>query len=135
MIEKKTGAWVRLPLDLLTAQGVSKGAAGICAVIVDAATNAPELTAELTREEIATKAGCSLATVRRALIELERLGLICHERTGRGSVYKLTGLVELCPAACKVKRKAKAAAKTAAAAAAKQAAYESCVNRFDKGGV
>ena len=134
MLTKKTGAWVRLPLDLLSAEGVSKNAASICAVIVDAATSTPKLSADLTREEIASKAGCSLATVRRALTELERLGLISHTRTGRGSVYKLTGLVELCPAACEPKKRpaAPAAPKPTprAKAQAKMEAYLSTVNRF-----
>ena len=41
--------------------------------------------------------GASLSTVRRALSELRALGLIESRRTGRESVYTVTGAVELYP--------------------------------------
>lgn len=119
-------AWIRMPLELLQRQGLSKSAAITLGVIIDRCTDNTAGAAAITQAEMSRDAGYDPRTIRRALIELEQLGLISHERTGRASAYRLTGCVELLPP-----KQRTAAAKTAAAA--KQAAYESCVNRFDKG--
>lgn len=97
-----TEAWVKLPLELLKREGISKRAAVLLSVIIDRCKHAQELSAEISADELQTRSGISRATVCRALDELRALDLIQTTRTGRGSVYRLTdGCVELCPRACK----------------------------------
>lgn len=121
-------AWIRMPLELLQRNGLSKSAAITLGVIIDRCTDTTTGTAAITQAELSHESGYDPRTIRRALIELEALELIAHERTGRASTYSLTGCVELLPP-----KQRSVAAATKTRAAAKQAAYESCVNRFDKG--
>ena len=90
-------AWIRMPLELLQRQGLSKSAAIVLGVIIDRCTDTPTGQAALSRQELARVSGYSLSTVKRALIELEELELIEHSRTGRASAFRLTGCVELLP--------------------------------------
>lgn len=97
-----TEAWVKLPLELLKREGVSKRAAVLLSVIIDRCKHGQDLSATISADELQTRSGMSRATVCRALDELRALSLIQTTRTGRGSVYKLTeGCVELCPKAVK----------------------------------
>ena len=86
-----------MPLELLQRQGLSKSAAVILGVIIDRCTDQLDGCAQINQKDMATTSGYDPRTVRRALIELEALELIEHERTGRASRYKLTGCVELLP--------------------------------------
>lgn len=95
-----TNAWIRQPLALLCAEGgISKPAAIVLALLIDRATNtAPPRPVQISVDDIATIGGYSARTVRRAIAELIAADLIASARTGRGSVYTLTGAVELLPA-------------------------------------
>lgn len=119
------GAWVRLPLDVLKEQGVSKAGAVVLAIIIDKCTQFSTRSAPMGAEEIMRKSGYSRSTVFSCLKELERLDLIRHDRTGRVSRFELTRCVELYPEACQLKPRAKADAKTKSASK-----YEALANRF-----
>lgn len=106
MSDEKKDVWVRLPLDVLNEQGMSKAAAVVLAVIVDRCTSNVDRCAAITTKYIVSSSGYSRATVYDALKELFRLDLIAHERTGRASRYRLTRCVELYPNACEVKESA-----------------------------
>ena len=131
-----TKAWIRMPLELLQRDGLSKSAAVVLGVIIDRCTDRPDGCATISRADIAHTAGYSIATVRRALEELFRLDLIEHARTGRASAYKLTGCVELLPPKQRGSIKQQQRAEKEAAQLRneqKAAAYLSLVNQF-KGG-
>lgn len=119
------GAWVRLPLDVLKEQGVSKAGAVVLAIIIDKCTQYSTRSAPMGAGEIMQKSGYSRSTVFSCLKELERLDLIRHDRTGRVSCFELTRCVELYPEACQLKPRAKADAKTKSASK-----YEAMANRF-----
>lgn len=97
--ESTDKAWIRQPLALLRRDGgMSKAAAVLLAVIIDRATdyNPPRpVSADI--RALAWAAGYSDRATRSALHELQSLGLIEARRTGRASVYTLTGAVELLP--------------------------------------
>lgn len=129
-------AWIRMPLELLQREGLSKSAAIVLGIIIDRCTDRPDGCATISRADIAREAGYSRATVWRALDELERLELIEHARTGRASAYKLTGCVELLPPKQRGSIKQQQRAEKEAAQLRneqKAAAYLSLVNQF-KGG-
>lgn len=91
-------AWVKMPLDALKAsRGVSTSAVVVLSLIVDKCAKEHSTSAEVSRGELVELSGASLSTVRRALAELRALGLIESRRTGRESVYTVTGAVELYP--------------------------------------
>lgn len=128
-----TKAWIRMPLELLQRDGLSKSAAVVLGIIIDRCTDRPDGCAIISRADIAHTAGYSLATVRRALDELERLDLIEHARTGRASAYKLTGCVELLPPKQRGSIKQQQRADREAAQLrerSKAAEYLAVVNRF-----
>ena len=119
------GAWVRLPLDVLKEQGVSKAGAVVLSIIIDKCTQFSTRSAPMGAGEIMQKSGYSRSTVFSCLKELERLDLIRHDRTGRVSRFELTRCVELYPEACQLKPRAKADAKAKSAGK-----YEALANRF-----
>lgn len=119
------GAWVRLPLDVLKEQGVSKAGAVVLSIIIDKCTQFSTRSAPMGAGEIMQKSGYSRSTVFSCLKELERLDLIRHDRTGRVSRFELTRCVELYPEACQLKPRAKADAK-----AKSVSKYEALANRF-----
>ena len=133
-MEFETQAWIRQPLALLCRQGgISKPAAIVLALIIDQATNTkPPSPVPAKLDELAERSGYSISSVKRAVSELIAGELIQSQRTGRGSVYTLTGAVELLPPKGKPapRATATATAKPSPRATAKQALYESCVNRF-----
>lgn len=93
----QSGAWVRLLLSTLTQEGCTRSAALVLAVIADVATNqGAERRAELSREAIARKAGCTTRTVCRSVQQLQALGLIeVEQHEGAASCYRLTEQVQL----------------------------------------
>ena len=97
--ESTDGAWIRQPLALLRRDGgLSKPAALVLAVIIDRATDYdPPRPVQAAVHDFAWSTGYSERAVRDALADLVRRGLISVRRTGRGSVYELTGAVELLP--------------------------------------
>lgn len=97
--ESTDGAWIRQPLALLRRDGgLSKPAALVLAVIIDRATDYdPPRPVQAAVHDFAWSTGYSDRAVRDALADLVRRGLISVRRTGRGSVYELTGAVELLP--------------------------------------
>lgn len=104
MIDYKpsTEAWVKLPVELLKRQGISKAAAVTLAAIIDKCKHQATLSAPIDAAELMQRTGYSRRTLFRALDELKALALIESKRTGRASVYTLTpGCVELCPKAVK----------------------------------
>lgn len=108
--EKKIASWIRLPLQLLREQGLSKASATVCAVLIDRCTSPAAQSAggwiQIRITSLARLAGCDPRTVRRALVQLSDLGLISIDSgksSGEASRYKLTGCVELCGTACQPK--------------------------------
>ena len=99
-------AWIRMPLELLQRQGLSKSAAIVLGIIIDRCTDAPTASATISRQDIVKTSGYSLSTVKRSIIELEALELIRHNRTGRASTFTLTGCVELLPPKQRTTRRA-----------------------------
>ena len=95
-----TEAWIKLPLELLKRNGISRQAAVLLAVIIDECKHKSNLSALIGADTLTTKSNMSRRTVFRVLAELRELDLIRVQRTGRTSVYTLTpGCVELCPKA------------------------------------
>lgn len=130
-------AWIRQPLSLLCKEGgLSKPAAIVLAIVIDRATDTdPPQPVQLQQDTIAWQSGYAPRTVRAALAELIKRKLLARQRTGRGSIYTLTGAVELLPP------KREAQNKSARASHARRSArqyvsdelmheYESVVNRF-----
>lgn len=99
MKESTTKAWIRQPLSLLCKEGgMSKCAAITLALIIDKATNTnPPSPVEVRHSELAQLSGYNERSTIRAIQELVKRGLISAKRTGRGSVYELTGAVDLLP--------------------------------------
>ena len=97
-----TEAWVKLPVELLKRQGISKAAAVTLAAIIDKCKHQATLSAPIDATELTQRTGYSRRTLFRALDELKALALIEINRTGRASMYTLTpGCIELCPKAVK----------------------------------
>ena len=92
-------AWVKMPLDALRAsEGLTKGAVVVLSIIVDECARKHSTEGvELSAATIGERGSLSAATVKRAIQQLERVGLIVHERTGRASRWTLTRAVELYP--------------------------------------
>lgn len=91
-------AWIRMPLELLQRQGMRKSTAIVLGAIIDRCTNRKGYhPAALDRAELSHDTGYSIRAIGDALRELQVLNLINVERTGRGSVYTLTGAVEILP--------------------------------------
>lgn len=141
-VEWSTQAWIRQPLALLCSEGgLSKPAAIVLALLIDQATNTdPPSPVQVRMESIAADSGYNVRTVRRAIAELLRGDLIASCRTGRGSIYELTGAIELLPAkrqpitrsSSKSKQKQASAAGLSAREMAEMADYLSCVNNFQQ---
>ena len=97
-----TEAWVKLPVELLKRQGISKATAVTLAAIIDKCKHQATLSAPIDATELTQRTGYSRRTLFRALDELKALALIEINRTGRASMYTLTpGCIELCPKAVK----------------------------------
>lgn len=98
-------SWVKLPLKLLRQQGMSKASATVCCIIIDRCVKEDktlQVWVPISTAELARATGYAQKTAKRAVLELEALGLIEIKRErGRASSYRLTGCVELCPAAFK----------------------------------
>lgn len=141
-------AWIRQPLSLLCRDGgLTKPAAIVLAIIIDRATDTdPPQPVQVDIEALAQSSGYTGRTVRRALADLVSRELLTSKRTGRGSVYTLTGAVAVlppkgadraAPAAAappqhgSPRRTRSAHSQTQSAAeAAEMAEYLSLVNRF-----
>lgn len=141
-------AWIRQPLSLLCRDGgLSKPAAIVLAIIIDRATDTdPPQPVQVDIAAIARSSGYTDRTVRRAIADLVGRELLTSTRTGRGSVYTLTGAVAVlppkgadtaAPAAAappqhgSPRRTRSARSQTQSAAeAAEMAEYLSLVNRF-----
>lgn len=134
----KNGAWVRLLLSTLREEGCTKSAAVILAVVADRATESATRSCRASQKELAAAAGVDVRTVRRAVEQLERLGLLVVQRVSGGvSVYKLTAAVEL-PAKQRTteQQRAAAAARAKKAAQAKRLeeyAAAAGIHRYDMG--
>lgn len=136
-MEAKGKTWVRLLLSTLRKEGCTKSAAVVLAVVADRATDSSSRSCKAAQRELAAAAGVDVRTVRRAVEQLERLGLLeVSRQLGGESVYKLTDAVEL-PAKQRTTEQARAAAKARSKAAAREAeieaklqAYAACSNRF-----
>lgn len=91
-------AWIRMPLELLQRQGMRKSTAIVLGAIIDKCTDKKGYhPKEIDRAELSQDTGYSVRAIGDALRELQTLQLIHAERTGRGSVYTLTGAVEILP--------------------------------------
>lgn len=130
------GAWVRLLLSTLKQEGCSKSSALVLAIIADKATEHENKAVWMRQSEIAELAGCDPRTVRRALQQLQALGLLeVQHLAGERCRYTLTAAVEL-PVKTTAATRAAAQRKRAAAAARAEeeerelAEYMSCMNRF-----
>lgn len=99
MKESTTKAWIRQPLVLLCREGgLNKCAAITLALIIDKATNTnPPSPVEVRYSELEQLSGYSERAIKYAVCELVKRGLLSTRRTGRGSVYELTGAVDLLP--------------------------------------
>lgn len=136
-------SWVKLPLKLLRQQGMSKASAAVCCLIIDQCVQADKTLrawVPISTAEIARAAGYAQKTAKRAVLELEELGLIeIRRERGCASSYRLTGCVELCPAAFKEQQQRPARPGKPAKALTEQERaelddYLSVVNRFGGGG-
>lgn len=133
----KNGAWVRLLLSTLREEGCTKSAAVILAVVADRATESATRSCRASQKEMAAAAGVDVRTVRRAVEQLERLGLLVVQRVSGGvSVYKLTAAVEL-PAKQRTTEQQRAAAaraeKAAQAKRLEEYAAAAGIHRYDMG--
>lgn len=138
-----SNSWVKLPLSLLRQQGMSKASATVCCLIIDQCARADKTLrawVPISTAELARAAGYAQKTAKRAVLELEELGLIEIKRErGCASSYRLTGCVELCPAAFKEQQQRPARPGKPAKAITEQERaelddYLSVVNRFGGGG-
>lgn len=136
-------SWVKLPLKLLRQQGMSKASAAVCCIIIDQCVQADkslQAWVPISATELARATGYTQRTAQRAVIELESLGLVEVKREcGCASSYRLTGCVELCPAAFKEPQQRPARPGKPAKALTEQERaelddYLSVVNRFGGGG-
>jgi hypothetical protein len=136
-------SWVKLPLKLLRQQGMNKASAAVCCLIIDQCVQADKTLCAwvpISTAEIARAAGYAQKTAKRAVLELEELGLIeIRRERGCASSYRLTGCVELCPAAFKEQQQRPARPGKPAKALTEQERaelddYLSVVNRFGGGG-
>lgn len=102
-VKPSSESWVKLPLKLLRQQGMSKSSAAVCCIIIDQCAKSDrslKTWVPISTSEMAESAGCTKRTAIRAVLELEALHLIEVKReSGCASRYRLTGCVELCPAA------------------------------------
>lgn len=137
-----SNSWVKLPLSLLRQQGMSKASATVCCLIIDQCARADKTLqawVPISTAQLAQAAGYAHKTAKRAVLELEELGLIEIKRErGCASSYRLTGCVELCPAAFKEQQRPVRPGKPAKALTEQERAelddYLSVVNRFGGGG-
>ena len=133
-------SWIKVPLKLLRQHGLSKGAATVCCCIIDlCGREGLGRWMSVSCAEIAGATGYSTKTVKRSVLELERLELIEIRRTsGSASEYRLTGCVELCPSVFKQQEPAPAprarakrsSRRGSSSATATEAEYLTLVNRF-----
>lgn len=130
--ESTDRAWIRQPLALLRQEGgLSKPAALILAVLIDRATDYdPPRPVQAAVHDLAWSTGYSERAVRSALADLEHRGLISSRRTGRGSVYELTGAVELLPPKKRTEQQPKARQHKKPTEAWVDPGYGDLVNRF-----
>lgn len=137
-------AWVRMPLDALRAsEGLTKGAVVVLSIIVDeCAKKHTTEGVELSAATIGERGSLSLATIKRAIQQLEAVGLIVHERTGRASRWTLTRAVEMYPegtfdgsarAGTRPPSRRKKQPELSERERAELEEYMSLVNRFDDG--
>lgn len=132
-------AWIRQPLSLLCKDGgLSKPAAIVLAIVIDRATDTdPPQPVQLQQDLLAWQSGYTTRTVKRAIAELVQRELLAVHRTGRGSVYTLTGAVELLPPKRAAQSESQGARPSRARGSARRSAadeqldeYLSVVNRF-----
>lgn len=97
MSRPSTGAWIRLPLDLLKEEGLTKTDCVVLALIIDRCYEHPEQRCCISRSSLAQAADCSERQLRYSVDRLIKLGLIVRRITGRAAEYQLTGAVELLP--------------------------------------
>lgn len=130
--ESTDQAWIRQPLALLRQEGgLSKPAALVLAVLIDRATDYdPPRPVQAAISALAWSTGYSERAVRSALADLEHRGLISSRRTGRGSVYELTGAVELLPPKKRTQQPPKARQHKKPADTWVDPGYGDLVNRF-----
>jgi hypothetical protein len=96
-MSSSTSAWIRLPLAVLKAHGLTKTDAVILAYIIDQCIDMPDYSKALAADTIAQAVGASLRQVGRSCATLEQLGAIERKRTGRATRYTLTQAVEILP--------------------------------------
>lgn len=83
-------AWVRLPLELLCSD-LSKAACTVAAILIDRAEDG--YTVEISQAALASAAGISQRSVRRALSDLEAAGLVTQQHTGRASSFTIAEIL------------------------------------------
>lgn len=88
-------AWVRLPLALLKAEGITPTDCNVLAVIIDKCYEHTDRKCHIERQKIAAAVGCSVRQVSASVRKLIELQLIERHDTGRVAVYVLTGAVSV----------------------------------------
>lgn len=88
-------AWVRLPLAMLRAEGITPTDCNILAVIIDKCYEHADRKCHIERQKIAAAVGCSVRQVSASVKKLITLQLIERHDTGRVAVYVLTGAVSV----------------------------------------
>lgn len=133
-VKPSSESWVKLPLKLLRQQGMSKSSAAVCCIIIDQCAKSDrslQTWVPISTSEMAESAGCTKRTAIRAVLELEALHLIEVKReSGCASRYRLTGCVELCPAAFTAKQPPKQSQRITEREREEMDDYLSLVNRF-----
>lgn len=89
--------YIRLPLELFEREGMKKSTALVLGVIIDRCTDTEVPTSIISQAYIREATGLSGKSVKNALQELKKMELIETKRTGRASIYTLTGAVTILP--------------------------------------
>ena len=83
--------WVRLPLDLLKREDLSKSAVTVIAILIDRDRGSHQI--EISQRELAAEAGATDRTIRNAIKELQAAELLTVKHTGRASVYDIAQIL------------------------------------------
>ena len=90
--ERKENPWARLPLELVEQYGFT--IAGMYAVLLDTCPRGTT-TVTIKQRTLAKKCKMSLASVKRTLNELEKLGLVKKTRNFYASTYEIKPVIRL----------------------------------------
>lgn len=138
-----TPPWVRLPMEVLKREDMTKSDILLLAVLIDQLIMLPDKSAAINQNQLAEVTGLCIRSIQYAERHLVELGLITKTRTGRETIYTLAGAAateEILPkkrAAQTYSSRKKTAKPMTTKEIEEMNAYLSLVNRFkddDEGG-